>query len=133
MYYKVVNKFDADMLKMAAEKGFVREIESKSESYKEACGLAIQSLLEQVLRLDTYYTARRCPDKDMGGYAYVFPTLDDVSQFFGKIKEWHGITKLLSEYDDVVAENDDIEFVESLFIPSSDFALLFTYPRRKKV
>ena len=133
MYYKVVNKFDADMLKKAAEQGFVRDIENKSEHYKKACELSVQSLLEQVLRFDTFYGARRQPDNDLGGYAYFFPTLEDVSNFFGKIKEWHGITNLPSEYDDVVAENDDIEFVESLFIPSSDFALVFTYPRRKKV
>jgi len=133
MYYKVVNKFDAEMLKMAAEEGFVRDIENKSEHYKKACELSVQSLLEQVLRFDTFYGARRQPDNDLGGYAYFFPTLEDVSNFFGKIKEWHGITNLPSEYDEVVAETDDTEFVEQLFIPSSDFALVFTYPRRKKV
>ena len=135
MYFKIVNKFDAEMLKMAVEEGFVRDIENKPEQYKKACELSVQSLLEQVLRLDKYYDARRQPDNDLGGYAYFLPTLEDVSNFFGKIKEWHGITNLPSEYDDVVAEmeDEDTEFVEQLFIPSSDFALVFTYPRRKKV
>ena len=133
MYFKIVNKFDADMLKMAAEQGFVRDIENKPEQYKKACELSVKSLLEQVLRFDTFYGARRQPDKDLGGYAYFLPTLEDVSNFFEKIKEWHGITKLPSEYDEVVAETDDTLFVEQLFIPSSDFALVFTYPRRKSV
>ena len=135
MYFKIVNKFDAEMLKMAVEEGFVRDIENKSERYKKACELSVQSLLEQVLRFDTFYGARRQPDKDLGGYAYFLPTLEDVSKFLKTIKEWHGITKLPSEYDDVVAEmeDEDTEFVEQLFIPSSDFALVFTYPRRKSV
>lgn len=131
MYYKVVNQFDIDMLLKAAEEGFVPEIKNKPEDYKKACKLSIQSLKEQILRFDLFYGEHRKPDADLGGYAYFLPTLEDVLRFFSEIKARHGLTELPSEFDDTVAETADTEFVEELFIPSSDFAILCTYPRRK--
>ena len=133
MYYKVVNGFDADMLLKAAEEEFVFELKNKSVEYREGAKLAIQSLREQVVRIDSFYSETRSADSDLGGYAYFLPTCEDVEQFFKSIKEWHHITELPSEFTDVVAETEAVEFVEELFLPSSDFAIVCTYPRRKAV
>ena len=133
MYYKVVNGFDADMLLKAAEEEFVVDLKNESVAYRERAKLAIQSLREQVVRLDLYYDERRRADTDLGGYAYFLPTCEDVERFLKLIKEWHHITELPSEFTDVVAETEAVEFVEELFLPSSDFAIVCTYPRRKAV
>lgn len=133
MYYKVVNGFDADMLLKAAEEEFVFELKNESVEYRERAKLAIQSLREQVVRLDLYYNERRRADTDLGGYAYFLPTCEDVERFLKSIKEWHHITELPSEFTDVVAETEAVEFVEELFLPSSDFAIVCTYPRRKAI
>ena len=70
MYYKVVNGFDADMLLKAAEEEFVFELKNKSVEYREGAKLAIQSLREQVVRIDSFYSETRSADSDLGGYAY---------------------------------------------------------------
>ena len=131
MYYKIVNVFDVDMLLEAVEAGCILEIKNMPEDYQKACSMAAQSLREQILRFDTFYTEQRSPDADLGGYAYFIPTLEDATKFFDRIKERHNITDMPSEYADIVAENTTIEFIEELFILSADFAIICTYPRRK--
>ena len=131
MFYKVVNGFDADMLLEALEDGFVSDIKSMPADYRKACSQANQSLNEQIMRFDEFYDKYRNPDRDLGGFAYFLPTIEDAERFLDKIKEWHHITDMPSEYEDIVAEYHDVEFVEELFILSSDFGLVILYPRRK--
>lgn len=132
MYYKVVSVSDWEAFYQEVCNGSLPELKYVSKDFRRAYTLLAESLGEQILILKEFYGDHRDAEKDLGGEAYCFASLRDYELFYEKVKQFHNIMDMPSEYADVIANADGVEMVQELFIISSDFAVLMIYVRQSE-
>ena len=118
MYHRIMNKLDAEILKMDLNSG----------SVDEAVWKRIRDI---VAILDNEYGENR-NSSDMGGYILFFGDVDAYEQTFPKITAFYHLDKDLNEYSECISNKQEscIEWWEELYLLSSDDALVFIYPKK---
>lgn len=111
MYYRVMNKIDAELF----GEHFRNEI---------SCDV-IDRMKEIIETLDTAYGVYRST-RAYGGYVLLFPTRKCFEGTIEQLREFYGIKENMSEYvDQIGAENS---WCEELYLLSSEDSLVLLYP-----
>ena len=120
MYQRIKNRLDA---------GFLLE-EMRAQGNHAFVG---ERILELAGVLDDSYGADRRA-YDMGGYILYFPDAQTYEDTVVDIWEFYNIEPTLYEYMEYVGESEscDIQWIEKLFLLSSDDSLVLIYPQEAK-
>lgn len=79
----------------------------------------IKSIFETIEILDENYGADRNVDNDLGGYVLVVENIVDI-----EILKQDKLKGLVAEYTDVIESSEGVNWTSSLFLLSSDFAIV---------
>ncbi len=117
MYYRIKNRLDAKFL-----------LEDMRETGENV--FVADRIMELVGILDDAYGAGRRA-RDMGGYILFFPDVDTYEKTIVDIWEFYHIEPREFEYAEYIGESEysDIQWVEKLFLLSSDDSLVLVYPQ----
>lgn len=115
MYYRILNELDVNMLE-------------RCEIVNQVIMARVREIIETLGQAYGYNRG----SKDMGGYALVFTSYVEYTENIEDILSFYKLDNDLSEYQDVIVSIEkDIErtqWVEQLFMLSSDDALVIIYP-----
>ena len=117
MYQRIKNRLDAKILleemRMQGKNVFVGD-----------------RILELVGVLDDTYGAKRGA-YDMGGYILYFPDAQTYENTAVDIWDFYNIEPRMYEYMEYIGESEfsDIQWIEKLFLLSSDDSLVLIYPQ----
>lgn len=125
MYYKIVNKFDADCLEFSIINGSLMN-DIQVEVKKKVMG----AIRETVSILDEYYGESRHPESDLGGFLIFLPTLQDTEMFYDEILKHYSLDVTYTEVDEELAVSGNIKFRQQTFLLSSDYGLVIVYPEQ---
>lgn len=113
MYYRIKNRFEVDLM--------------KEELIANGVPIPVIDRMYEVTDiLDSNYGYQRSASS-MGGYLLFFPTAKDYLTASPAIFENYNIDSTLSEYDDVLASTQDMNWREQLYLLGSDDSLVFMY------
>lgn len=113
MYYRIKNRFEVDLMKEELISSHVPDA-------------VIDRMYEVTDILDSNYGSHRSSGS-MGGYLLFFPTAQDYLTTSPIIFENYNIDSTLSEYDDVLASTQNMNWREQLYLLGSDDSLVFMY------
>lgn len=118
MYQRIKNRLDAKFL--------LAEMRAQGKNV-----FVGDRILELAGVLDDAYGARRGAH-DMGGYILYFPDAQTYEDTVVDIWEFYNIEPTLYEYMEYIGESEssDIQWVEKLFLLSSDDSLVLIYPQK---
>lgn len=120
MYHRISNRLDVKLLE-------------KTMSLAEIPNV-VGRISEIIATLDENYGINR-GNGTMGGYVLFFGTSSEYSNLKNDIFEYYKLDEDLYEYSDVIAISgigkNSVEWVEELYLLSSDDALVFVYPRER--
>lgn len=123
MYYKITNLTDVECLKRSIKS---RKDEIKQEDYDMF--LEVMSSIENNINiLSENYGDNRDSDSNLGGYLLLFTSTKD-EELLNVIYERYGINQEYAEFDDVLAENEKMQWTSRLFIISSDYGVVIVLP-----
>lgn len=126
MYYKITNLTDVECLKRSIKS---RKDEIKQEDYDMF--LEVMSSIENNINiLSENYGDNRDSDRNLGGYLLLFTSTKD-EELLNVIYERYGINQEYAEFDDVLAENEKMQWTSRLFIISSDYGVVIVFPALK--
>ena len=89
------------------------------EKLKEYPVEVINNVLEVINVLDENYGANRHVDNDLGGYVLIVESIVDI-----KILKQDKLQGLIPEYTDIIECSEGVNWTSSLFLLSSDFAIV---------
>lgn len=117
MYQRIKNRLDAEFL--------LKEMRAQGKEV-----FVGDRILELAGVLDDSYGANR-KAHDMGGYILYFPDSKSYEDMAVDIWEFYNIEPTLYEYVEYIGESkdSDIQWIEKLFLLSSDDSLVFIYPQ----
>ena len=117
MYQRIKNRRDAKVL--------LNEMITQEKNMEVG-----ERILELVGVLDDAYGTGRT-SKDMGGYILYFPDIESYENSIEDIEEFYNIEPEMYEYMERVGENksESIQWIEKLFLLSSDDSLVLIYPQ----
>lgn len=92
----------------------MKKIYSKEHSIE-----VINNISETIEILDDNYRTNRNVDNDLGGYVLVSENIIDI-----EILKQEKLKSLIPEYTDVIGCSEGVNWTSSLFLLSSDFAIL---------
>jgi len=81
--------------------------------------------------LNKAYGNNRKPS-DNGGYALFFPTVKDVEESLESVMKYYKIDSDIAEYREVY-KTEENDWIEELYLLSSEDALVLFYPKMKGV
>lgn len=120
MYQRILNKLDVNMLKEEADKNNVPRS-------------VLERVEELVAILDSEYGTQRTY-KDMGGYILFMSDIETYQKAYSQIITHYQISEETFEYSEIIKDSynqhTNEEWVEKLYMLSSDDALVFIYPRK---
>lgn len=118
MYQRIVNKLDVEIL----------EEELKADNIDST---VINRIRKLVAILDKEYGSYR-GSSDMGGYILFFSDVQVYEKSFMKILDFYHLEKDLFEYSECISTGTEnsVEWWETMYLLSSDDALVFLYPRK---
>lgn len=118
MYQRIKNRLDAKFL--------LAEMRAQGKNV-----FVGDRILELAGVLDDAYGARRGAH-DMGGNILYFPDAQTYEDTVVDIWEFYNIEPTLYEYMEYIGESEssDIQWVEKLFLLSSDDSLVLIYPQK---
>lgn len=121
MYYRIKNRLDAKFL-----------LEDMRETGENV--FVADRIMELVGILDDAYGAGR-KAHDMGGYILFFPDADTYERTAVDIWEFYNLEPRGFEYMECIGESEfnDIQWVEKLFLLSSDDSLVLVYPQESQI
>ena len=128
MYFKVINRLDVEALRQEAEDGLLWSNESLTSDEKEVCMMSLSGVGETIRILDSAYRSDRDAEADLGGFVYFFPSIKDYERYVGRIKDYHHMTGLITEFTDVLSEKEGFQMVSETYILSSDYSIVLVYP-----
>lgn len=79
----------------------------------------IQSISETINILDNNYGANRNVDNDLGGYVVIVENIVDIEML-----KQDKLKGLIPEYTDVIECKEGVNWTSSLFLLSSDYAIV---------
>lgn len=92
--------------------------------------LVLERLKVVLKTLDECYGADRDMDADLGGYCVVFSQMDfEEQREYETLLQTYNIQKEEYEYRDEVIEFNGVVWIEELFILSTDYGIVFFYPK----
>lgn len=117
MYRRIKNKLDAKFL--------LAEMRAQGKNV-----FVGDRILELAGVLDDAYGENR-KAHDMGGYILYFPDVQTYEDTVVDIWEFYNIEPTLYEYMEYIGDSEfsDIQWVEKLFLLSSDDSLVLVYPK----
>ena len=115
MYQRLMNKLDIDIL--------------ESELQGEVNDEVLNRIREQIDIMDNAYGTLR-GTKDMGGYILFFRDKESYENSVDNIMDFYHLEKDVYEYSDCISEDtdNDQEWMEELYLLSSDDALVLIHP-----
>lgn len=133
-YYRIWNRKHLEQLKAMYES----TVDTKEQ--KEGLLLyqndvfheVIHSMEEVIGVLCDQYTETRDVDADLGGWLALFPKpiTEEDTGYIELLKRYHIESSELAEVNEVVATVvGELEYIQQIFICSSDYALIIIYPR----
>lgn len=131
MYYKLVNQKDLNDFKDRVRRKELPEVNDWNEEDINAILVTLDDLSELLGILDSEYGESRHPEFDLGGFSYVFITIQDYERYQKEIFAKHHMENLESEYEDTLGQGTNIEFVREVFLLSSDYSMILVYPRKR--
>lgn len=92
--------------------------------------LVLERLKEVLKTLDKCYGADRDMDADLGGYCVMFPQMctDEQKEYEMLLQKYH-VQKEEYEYRDELMECNGMIWIEEMFILSTDYGIVFFYPK----
>ena len=114
MYQRIMNKLDIDIL-----------AEELRDSVDDA---VINRMKEQIAILDEAYGMHRGAN-NMGGYVLFFRDKESYTKSYDKIMNFYNLNKELFEYSDCIGEEGKNQYMEELYLLSSDDALVLIHPK----
>lgn len=120
MYQRIKNRLDARLL--------LKEMKAKRKNI-----FVGERILELAGILDEAYGEER-KSKDMGGYILYFPDTQTYKDNVEEIWKFYNIQPNLYEYRECIGERElcSIQWIEKLFLLSSDDSLVMIYPQEVK-
>lgn len=118
MYYRIMNRLDADALSTKICKDNVEE------------KIVADRINELIEILDDAYGEHR-NSYAMGGFIFYFPDEDTYEREYANILEFYHLNASDYEYSDLIgnAAIQEKEWREELFMLSSDDSLVFIHPK----
>ena len=119
MYYRIKHRFEAKLL--------LEEQRKKNEYVFVA-----DRILEIIGVLDDAYGTGRGA-YSMGGYVLFFPTVKLYEDCIVDVWDFYKIEPTLYEYAEYIgdSETEDVQWIEKLFLLSSDDSLMLIYPQER--
>ena len=121
MYQRIKNRLDAKLL--------LDDMRAQDKNV-----FVGDRILELAGVLDDAYGGNR-KAHDMGGYILYFPDAQTYEDTVVDIWEFYNIEPTLYEYMEYIGESEssDIQWVEKLFLLSSDDSLVLVYPQESRL
>lgn len=118
MYQRIKNRLDAKFL--------LEEMRAQGKNV-----FVGDRILELAGVLDDAYGAER-KAHDMGGYILYFPDAQTYEDTVVDVWEFYNIEPTMYEYMEYIGESEfsDIQWIEKLFLLSSDDILVLIYPQK---
>lgn len=118
MYQRIKNRLDAKFL--------LEEMRAQGKNV-----FVGDRILELAGVLDDAYGAER-KAHDMGGYILYFPDAQTYEDMVVDVWEFYNIEPTMYEYMEYIGESEfnDIQWIEKLFLLSSDDSLVLIYPQK---
>lgn len=99
----------------------LKKITNKKQVLKldKYCEKVINSILDIIIMLDENYGEDRDIDKELGGYVLILETKEDVEKTKSVI-----LNGIIPEYIDIIECSEGVNWTSSLFLLSSDYAIV---------
>lgn len=136
-YYRIWNRKHLEQLK--------EMFECRNETQEQKEGLVLEqnnafhevihSMEEVIGVLCDQYSETRDVDADLGGWLALFlkPITEKDISYIELLQRYHIESSELAEANEVIATVEgELEYVQQIFICSSDYALIIIYPRLKE-
>ena len=111
--------------------GNMEQFEAFSASYEAMVPIQVSDRLKKrVETLDGSYGIGRNLEADLGGYTVLFPTFGFTEQTERKaILEKYHVSEEEFEYQEKIVQSSKCVWIEELYILSSDYSIIFFYPK----
>lgn len=120
MYYRIKNELDAQAISH-----YLQNFSDKSATQKITSRIVTLTDI-----LDNSYGKERTADS-YGGYILFFPTKECYTRNISNILIFHKLDPNDKEYSKLIYSNENTDWFETLYLLSSEDALLLIYPQRR--
>ncbi len=123
MYLRIMNKLD-----YIYGQSYIDDKVSDADCY-----CAIMREIDRIVTiLDASYGGDR-KVTDYGGWLFVITDIKEAMIVRADILNYYKLVETEYEYSEVIAENEDIEWVSELFLRTSEDSISIIYARKKEV